>query len=98
MTKTIQPTPEFLKFAAKLHQDIFEIHNSPEEALETALNELSKAEQLSLRDFLESAIRSQLSDESLYAWWIDSSADVFLEDPRQVRPFYQQIVDLIPQR
>ena len=41
MTESLQPTPEFLKFAAGFHQDIFEIHDSPDETLETALKGLS---------------------------------------------------------
>ena len=92
----MDPTPEFTKFTAGFHQDIFDLHEDDDEILETALNALSQQEQQRLREFLKSIVQSPLSDEELQDLWNTSAADFYIADPDQVRSLYQSIIDLIP--
>ena len=91
----MRATPEFLKFKSRFHQDIFDIHESADEALETALGSLSKQEQGALRSFLESVIGSDSNDNQLRELWNNSGADFYLSESSQARDLFTWMVSRI---
>ncbi len=92
----MQATPEFLKFTAQFHQDIFDIHESPDEGVVAALESLSKHEQGSLRTFLARCVASRTSDDELLELWNSAQSDYYLSEPGQVRDFFRWILRRIP--
>ena len=88
-------SPEFLKFTSQFHQDIFDIHESADEALGTALGGLSKQEQGALRSFLISAIASDASNDQLLELWNSAQSEFYLSESSQARDFFTRIVSRI---
>ena len=88
----MQAAPAFLKFTAQFHQDIFDIHESPDEGVVTAFESLSKQEQGSLRTFLARCVASRTSDNELSELWNSAQSDYYLSGPGQVRDFFRWIL------
>jgi len=87
--------PEFLKFAACFHQDVFDLEATDEAVIDSALGGLSSREQESLRDFLRSIIASDAKDDELAELWNVTQSDFLMPSSGGARKFYHVIVDRI---